>query len=404
MNPIEDVSQFNIQIIDGDIAVSNPNTLTHRNAVSSSERNCSYWVDGKILYRLNFDNVSEDGIDSSKISKAIEVYEQDTCLEFIDISNNKSRWNESHLVFFFSGRGCWSYVGRQCDLNGQLLSLAPGCLSIWQTAAHEIGHAVGLYHHQSRPDRDDFVKIAWGNIKPSMEHNFKKRCDSMTYDVKYDYLSLMHYGKNYFSRNGFPTLIPKDPLYIDLIGRGATTLSFGDKKTLNRMYRCYERCNENIDCLNGGFLNHRCKCECPDGFCGSQCQHQVPTDLHCGGRITEHKVITTRNFPGKHSGILTCSWHFPPQNCKRLNLNFTEIKLTSNERRDHIKIYEGDMLKEKYFIGSNATKTEAYNFKSNLNHVRITFVSRRYEETDTGFSCNVSFTDDEACNEINIPS
>ncbi len=39
---------------------------------------------------------------------------------------------------------------------------------------HELGHALGFFHEQSRPDRDDYVIIAWDNIKESNKHNFEK--------------------------------------------------------------------------------------------------------------------------------------------------------------------------------------------------------------------------------------
>lgn len=64
-----------------------------------------------------------------------------------------------------------------------------------------------------------------------------------TLKVKYDYLSIMHYGKDYFAkldqdkRHYLMTIKTKDPSYQDRIGqRGYLTES--DKLMMNTMYGC----------------------------------------------------------------------------------------------------------------------------------------------------------------------
>ncbi len=64
---------------------------------------------------------------------------------------------------------------------------------------HELGHALGLWHEQSRVDRDTYITVEWDNIAEGYEHNFNRHDTAGVYGP-YDFASIMHYSQCTFSK------------------------------------------------------------------------------------------------------------------------------------------------------------------------------------------------------------
>uniref|UniRef100_A0A673FX05 Metalloendopeptidase n=2 Tax=Sinocyclocheilus rhinocerous TaxID=307959 RepID=A0A673FX05_9TELE len=90
------------------------------------------------------------------IKRGLDSFSYSTCIHFFP------RSNERDYISIESRSGCYSYVGRQG--YSQTVSLdRNGCLYP-STVQHELLHALGFNHEQTRSDRDNHIQVIWENI------------------------------------------------------------------------------------------------------------------------------------------------------------------------------------------------------------------------------------------------
>ncbi|CAK9101234.1 Protein SpAN [Durusdinium trenchii] len=153
------------------------------------------WKDGIVNYC--FHEKTKRAVKEA-VHLAIQQYKKAVpCLQFNDVGRMSGNRCEVAPAILIKSEdaGCWSYVGMLDHREVQELNLqSPGCDSVG-TALHEMGHALGMAHEQSRPDRDKYVKIHESEIKQGKAHNFDISRGGDT-ERPYDLLSIMHYEED----------------------------------------------------------------------------------------------------------------------------------------------------------------------------------------------------------------
>ncbi len=225
-------------ILDGDMIVGRAVAVFGEGAAAISGNNYR-WNNGVIPYKIANNHPKRNDIMTaiSRVNAQTKL-----CLT--------PRTNESDYVEFISGSGCASWVGKQ---GGRQEIVIGGCSL--GSIQHEILHASGLFHEQSRQDRDNYITINWNNISSGKTHNFQKYTDRGYAGVDlgaYDFGSIMHYGPTAFSKNGQATIVSK--ISGKTFGQ-RTALSAGDKAGVNALY-------PNGGCNTGGSTTSSVKEDC----------------------------------------------------------------------------------------------------------------------------------------------
>ena len=210
------------QLLEGDILTS-PATQVRAALHARVDR---VWPTGIIPYVLHDDLTA---IEKTRVLEAAQHWNDNTAISLIPLNDAPENLQQDYLMFT-PGKGCASWVGRQ----GGEQDVWVGADCSTGSMIHEIGHAVGFVHEHTRPDRDQYITIAWDNIALEKQHNFDVPDHAVKTRGAYDYNSIMHYGEMFFSTNGSPTIVAANDEAINMGQR--VSLSEGDITAVQALY------------------------------------------------------------------------------------------------------------------------------------------------------------------------
>jgi len=207
----------------GDEVLGKPmHDFTEKTGITET-RPPQYWDHGVIPYVIKDDVVNPD-----RVKAAIDFFNAHTNVQFVPYDN------QSDAVIFVKGeKNCMSYLGRTGGVQPIYLSEKCGMNEI----SHELMHALGFVHEQSRSDRDQYVEILWDNIEEQYQSQFAMVPEPLMesyFNSPFDAHSIMMYEPHMFATQpALETMKMKNGAPLTPY---TGTMSQSDIERVNRLY------------------------------------------------------------------------------------------------------------------------------------------------------------------------
>uniref|UniRef100_A0A8C3RQM5 Metalloendopeptidase n=1 Tax=Chelydra serpentina TaxID=8475 RepID=A0A8C3RQM5_CHESE len=279
------------------------------------------------------------------IAEAMQEFTTLTCVQFIN------RTTETNYISVVPGESCWSHFGKIGGMQ-QVGLMKTGCMSKG-AIQHEMNHALGFLHEQSRSDRDNYVKIMWEYVIAGEQGNFGK-VNSNNLGLPYDYSSVMHYGANDFSNtSGKATIVPIPDPSVPIGQREG--LSNLDVAKINKLYNC---------CSN---VLHK------------------PND-----------TFSSVNYPSSYPDNSNCLWLIRiPQHQIFLQFDAFDLQPSPDCTSDYIRVYDGSSRNSSVLLDKLCGMGSLPSLVASRNVMLVEFVSDEATAA-TGFQASYSQGEDSA--------
>jgi hypothetical protein len=213
----------------GDVLLGDPDELD--SGFRAASLTASLWPNGtvKYVYDGSLPESYKPGLES-----AMQEWTDRTGVRFVAASEAEQ---SAGGILRVTGNqdGCFAHMGVPAAGTEHQLNLGPDC-DAKRVHVHELGHVLGLFHEQSRADRDDHVVIHWDNVQAGLAYAFDQYTQTGQSGEDrggYDFDSVMHYGSDAFAVDASKPTIERKGGGLIAWQEG---ISAGDAAAVSAMY------------------------------------------------------------------------------------------------------------------------------------------------------------------------